>query len=171
MPTILTVFFTISTVFLSYVCSGAAIAAEEDKLHQQGGEFKMGHQYRNRNIGYQDPSEGSEATHPLVRTIDRGKTASMEKGGNILVDREVSQMPTFPSLVEVDVGSQIPSLGSGVIEDLSSFSKSSASCAGRSTTFNGTAFPSVAAPSNSSSGMLLSLLCFSYLYALVFTML
>ena len=83
-------------------------------------------------------------------------------------------MTTFPSLVEVGAANQIPSLplGSGVIEDLFSFSKTnrlfsaSASSEGGTAAFNGTPFPSVAAPSPSLSSILSSFPCFSYHYLL-----
>ena len=108
-----------------------------------------------------------------MRTIGSGKTASMANGDKPLVGQEVSQMTTFSSLVEVGPANQILSLslGSGAIEDLFSFSKTtslfsaSASSEGGTAAFNGTTFLSVAAPSPSSS-ILSSFPCFSYHYLL-----
>ena len=127
------------------------MAAEEDKLHQQGGDFKLQHPYRHQQDRYQDSPEGDEASRSFLDHTD------------VLSDGEASAGPTSPSLIEIKADTQIPSLGSGVIEDFLSFSPftslftASASITERSTAVNFAPPPS-AAPSTLSSSTPLSFL-------------
>lgn len=103
---------------------GATMAAEEDKLHQQGGEFKA---KRGRDDSYLDSTEGSvdlrdraDEEEALVGDLN---LSILEKGPEEVTEKGPPADPKGGSTSEgqcrEDAGL---SLGTGVIEDLPSFS-------------------------------------------------
>lgn len=98
------------------------MAAEEDKLHQEGGEFRA---KRGRNDSYLDSTEGSvdprdmtdeeEALVGDLNILEEGPVKGPEKGP---LPEAACDLKTAGESRE-DSG---PSLGTGVIEDLPSFS-------------------------------------------------
>lgn len=99
--------------------TGAAMAAEEDKLHQQGGAFKRSHMDDNESYQDQDrrtPYNRDTSASDLEDANGLGSgTGSADEG-----DTQDQSNPM--TAVEVNVMGLIPSLGTGVIEDYSSFS-------------------------------------------------
>jgi hypothetical protein len=123
----------------SQLITGATMAAEEDKLHQQGGEFKA---KRGRDDSYLDSTEGSvdprDRADEEEALLDDRSLSILEKG----VER--GQGPGKGPLAEpaggLTSGGQCRedaglSLGTGVIEDLPSFSPFQSLFSSRSLTY------------------------------------
>lgn len=104
------------------------MAAEEDKLHQQGGDFKARRDRRDRREdSHLDTAEGS--VDPRDSSRDRGieNEADFSRDDRSLVKTGLSKGPgqligsDSSAAVEVETETG-PSLGTGVIEDMSTFS-------------------------------------------------
>jgi hypothetical protein len=112
----------------SQLVPGATMAAEEDKLHQQGGEFKA---KRGRDDSYLDSTEGSVDPRDRDRAedeealLDDLNMSILEKGPG--PGQGPEKGPLTDPAGGLTTGGQCRedtglSLGTGVIEDLPSFS-------------------------------------------------
>lgn len=132
----------------SQLIPGATTAAEEDKLHQQGGEFKK----RGRDDSYLDSTEGSvdprdrtEEEEALVgdltlRLLEKGQGHGQGQGQGQGQGSEKGPLAVAePKGDSVSEGQRREdtglSLGTGVIEDLPSFSPFQNLFSGRSLTY------------------------------------
>ena len=115
--------------------TGASLAAEEDKQHQQGGDFKASRDHRGRREdSYLDSAEGSVDPRDRDRDSSRDGGAENEEDfsreDRSLIKTGLSTGPGqligsegSSGAAEAEVGADPKSsLGTGVIEDLSSFS-------------------------------------------------